>query len=528
MYRRTDQIKQLETIQEFDILVIGGGASGLGIAVDAASRGFKVALFEAHDFAKGTSSRSTKLVHGGVRYLAQGNIKLVKDALKERGLIEKNVNHLFKRQTFLIPNYAHWDKYYYGIGLKVYDWLSSNLSIGKSRIVSEEEASEHIKELKVEGLAGGVTYLDGQFDDARLALNLAQTAVEQGAIVLNHFKVIDFIKNEDKQIKGVHAIDTETNETITVKSKVVINATGVFSNKMMKLAGRKKRSLKVVPSQGIHLVFDRSFLKGDTALMVPKTSDGRVLFAIPWHNKVLVGTTDTPIKKPKIEPQALQEEIDFILATMAEYFPKAPTRKDVLSVFAGLRPLVAPEGDKSNTKEISRSHQILHSESGLLTIVGGKWTTYREMSEDVVNEAIKVHQLSRIQAKTESLKIHGSIPEEYKGSIPEDLWYYGIDAVALQTFIQSNSDYQTLLHPKYTFQVGQVIWAVRHEMARTVEDFLARRIRLLFIDAKAAIECSEKVADILQSELNKSREWRDQQVEDFKNVAEGYLIQYYE
>ncbi|WP_422107160.1 FAD-dependent oxidoreductase [Winogradskyella sp.] len=525
MYNRAHQKKQLKSIQKFDIVVIGGGASGLGIAVDAASRGFKVALFEAYDFAKGTSSRSTKLVHGGVRYLAQGNIKLVKDALKERGLIEKNVNHLFKRQTFLIPNYAHWDKYYYGIGLKVYDWLSSNLSIGKSRIVSTDEASDHIQELKVEGLTGGVTYLDGQFDDARLALNLAQTAIEQGATVLNYFKVTDFVKNEDGQIEGVEVLDTETYETIRVNSKVVVNATGVFSNKILKLAGRKKKSLKVVPSQGIHLVFDRSFLKGNTALMVPKTSDGRVLFAIPWHNKVLVGTTDTPIKKPKFEPRAFKEEIDFILATMAEYFTKAPTRKDVLSVFAGLRPLVAPEGDKSNTKEISRSHQIIHSESGLLTIVGGKWTTYREMSEDVLNEAIKVHQLNEIEAKTETLKIHGSIPEENKNAIPKDLWYYGNDAIELQSFIASNPDYETRLHPNYKFQKGQVYWAIQHEMARTVEDFLARRIRLLFIDAKAAIACSEIVADILQAELKTSDDWRDRQVEDFKNLAEGYLIQ---
>ncbi|RNC86707.1 MAG: glycerol-3-phosphate dehydrogenase/oxidase [Winogradskyella sp.] len=528
MFNREYQLEQLKTINLYDIVIIGGGASGLGVAVDAASRGFKVALFEAFDFAKGTSSRSTKLVHGGVRYLAQGNIKLVKDALKERGLIEKNVNHLFKRQTFLIPNYAYWDKYFYGVGLKVYDWLSQNLSIGKSKIVSAEEASEHIKELKTDGLTGGVTYLDGQFDDARLALNLAQTATEQGAVILNHFQVVDFIKNNNGQIEGVKVLDTETNDNLTVKAKVVVNATGVFSNKILKLAGRKKRSLKVVPSQGIHLVFDRSFLKGDTALMVPKTSDGRVLFAIPWHNKVLVGTTDTPVNKPKFEPLALKEEIDFILSTMAEYFPKAPTKDDVLSVFAGLRPLVAPEGDKSNTKEISRSHEIIHSDSGLLTIVGGKWTTYREMSEDVVNKAITVHQLDNVEVKTETLKIHGSIPKALKNSIPKDLWYYGNDAIALESFVNANPEYNTLLHPNYKFVIGQIYWAIKNEMARTVEDVLARRIRLLFIDAKAAVECSELVADILQSELKKSLDWRNQQVEDFKNLAKGYLIQDYD
>ncbi len=528
MFNRQEQIELLKTNNTFDIIVVGGGASGLGIAVDAASRGFKVVLFEAYDFAKGTSSRSTKLVHGGVRYLAQGNIKLVKDALKERGLIEKNVNHLFKRQTFLIPNYAYWDKYYYGIGLKVYDWLSSNLSIGKSEIVSADEASGHIKELKTEGLTGGVTYLDGQFDDARLALNLAQTAVEQGAIVLNYFKVTDFIKNEDDYIEGVTVLNTEAKESIAVKSKVVVNATGVFSNKILKLAGRKKKSLKIVPSQGVHLVFDRSFLRGDTALMVPETSDGRVLFAIPWHNKVLVGTTDTPVKNPKFEPRALKEEIDFILATMAEYFPKAPTSEDVLSVFAGLRPLVAPEGDKSNTKEISRSHQIIHSESGLLTIVGGKWTTYREMSEDVVDEVIKVHRLTESEAKTETLKIHGSIPKENQGLINKNLWYYGNDAIMLQSFMESKKEYDTLLHPNYEFRRGQVYWAVRKEMARTVEDVLARRMRLLFLDARAAIASSEEVANIMQVELNKSTAWKNQQLKEFKSLAQGYLIQNYD
>mgnify|MGYP000565888111 CR=1 FL=1 len=371
MFNRKEQIKQLKTTSKFDIVVIGGGASGLGIAVDAASRGFKVALFEAHDFAKGTSSRSTKLVHGGVRYLAQGNIKLVIEALRERGLLEKNANHLFKRQTFLIPSYKWWFKYYYGFGLTIYDWLSARLSFGGSRIISAKKASQKIKNLIPKGLNGAVTYLDGQFDDARLALNLAQTAIEQGAVALNHFRVSDILKDHNNKVSGVTVLDTETDEELNIYADVVINATGVFANKILKLAGRKKKSLKIVPSQGIHLVLDRSFLEGETALMVPKTSDGRVLFAIPWHNKAVLGTTDTPIEKPSYEPKPLKEEIDFILETASQYFTKAPTRNDIKSVFAGLRPLVAPEGDKSNTKEISRGHKIIHSESGLITIVGG-------------------------------------------------------------------------------------------------------------------------------------------------------------
>ncbi|BAO76122.1 glycerol-3-phosphate dehydrogenase/oxidase [Winogradskyella sp. PG-2] len=524
MFNRKAQLEKLKATAQFDIIVIGGGASGLGIAVDASSRGFKVALFESHDFAKGTSSRSTKLVHGGVRYLAQGNIKLVTEALRERGLLQKNANHLFKRQAFLIPSYTQLNKYFYGIGLIVYDLLSLRKSIGGSRIISAKKAISRIVNLKKHKLKGGVTYFDGQFDDARLALNLAQTACESGAIILNHFKVTDMLKDDEGNLTGIAVTNTETDEIIKVKSKVVINATGVFSNKILKLAGRKKKSLKIVPSQGIHLVLNKSFLDGETALMVPKTSDGRVLFAIPWHNKVVVGTTDTPIKKPSYEPKPLQEEIDFILENASEYLIKKPNRKDVLSVFSGLRPLVAPEGDKSNTKEISRGHKIIHSESGLLTIVGGKWTTYREMSEDVVNEAIITHNLPNVKSKTRVLPIHGNLNGTDRKDLDKNLWFYGSDATALEQLINSEDSYREQIHPNYQFNTGQVIWAARYEMARTVEDVLARRIRLLFLDAQAAMECAETVAGILQKELGKSDSWKLNQIEEFKNLAQGYLI----
>ncbi|WP_299129714.1 glycerol-3-phosphate dehydrogenase/oxidase [uncultured Winogradskyella sp.] len=524
MFNRDFQLKQLKSTTHLDMVVIGGGASGLGIAVDAASRGFKVALFEAHDFAKGTSSRSTKLVHGGVRYLAQGNIKLVTEALKERGLLEKNARHLFKRQEFLIPSYQWWHKYYYGLGLTVYDLLSKGLSIGTSNVVSAKTAKDKIENLKPKGLFGGVTYYDGQFDDARLALNLAQTAVNLGAIVVNHCKVINMLLDENSKINGVEVKDTETVEILKVKSTVVVNATGVFSNKIMKLAGRKKKELKIVPSQGIHLVLDKAFLKGSTALMVPKTSDGRVLFAIPWHNKVVVGTTDTPIKKPSYEPKPLETEIDFILDNASEYLTKKPTRNDVQSVFSGLRPLVAPEGDKSSTKEISRGHKIIQSESGLLSIVGGKWTTYREMSRDLVNEAIDLYGLRKVNTKTKTLSIHGNLSEHEKEKLNKELWYYGSDAVELDQFIKSNDSYNQIIHPKYNFTKGQVIWAVRKEMARTIEDVLARRMRLLFLDALAAVDSAELVANILQKELGKSEDWKKEQIITFNEVASVYLI----
>ncbi|WP_431156593.1 FAD-dependent oxidoreductase [Winogradskyella poriferorum] len=524
MFDRTYQLEKLKSTEQFDIVVVGGGASGLGIAVDAVSRGFSVALFESHDFGKGTSSRSTKLVHGGVRYLAQGNIKLVIEALRERGLLEKNANHLFKRQTFLIPSYNWWFKYYYGFGLTIYDWLSARLSLGGSRIISTSKAIKRITNLKPQGLNGGVTYLDGQFDDARLALNLAQTASSHGAVILNHYKVNDISKDENGHVNGVSVLDTENDEEISVSAKVVINATGVFANKILKMAGRKKRSLKIVPSQGIHLVLDKSFLDGETALMVPKTSDGRVLFAIPWHNKVVVGTTDTPIKKPSYEPKPLEEEIEFILDTAKTYLTKAPKREDVKSVFAGLRPLVAPEGDKSNTKEISRGHKIIHSESGLITIVGGKWTTYREMSEDVVNEAIEAHVLPNIKSKTRTMSIHGNISSAEKAKLNGVHWFYGSDAKSLEALIESDPSLQELLHPNYEFTIGQVVWAVKHEMARTIEDVLARRIRLLFLDAQACLDISEKVADILAIELEQSDQWKQNQIKEFKALASGYLI----
>ncbi len=522
MFTREDQIKKLDQNQEYDFVIIGGGASGLGVAVDAASRGFKVALFEAHDFAKGTSSRSTKLVHGGVRYLAQGNIKLVFEALKERGLLARNAGHLFKSQRFLVPGYTLSNKLFYGLGLKVYDWLSLRKSIGSSKIISANKAIKFIPSLKLKNLKGGVTYFDGQFDDARLALNLAQTAEQHGATVINYMKVIDMEKDADGKLTGVHVLDKETDKTYIIKAKVIINATGVFANKILKLAGRKKKSLKVVPSQGIHLVVDKKFVPSDTALMVPKTTDGRVLFAIPWHNKVVIGTTDTPIKKPTYEPIPEIEEIDFILQNASEYLTQKITKNDIKSIFAGLRPLVAPEGDKSNTKELSRGHKIIHSQSGLLTIVGGKWTTYREMAEDVVNEAIKAMGFRKINSKTESLEIHGNTNN--KDILKSVNWYYGSDAIALEKLINEQPELNVKLHPDYPFTKGHVVWAVKHEMARSVEDVLARRTRLLFLDTEAAISASSTVAHLMKIILKKDDKWADEQERIFEAIAQSYLI----
>lgn len=525
MISREQQITCLNETKEWDFIVIGGGASGLGIAVDAASRGFKTVLFEQVDFAKGTSSKSTKLVHGGVRYLAQGNIDLVKEALEERGILAKNAHHLFKNQTFIIPNYKWWQGYYYALGLKIYDLLSKKLSLGKSVLINSKKTLACLPNLKKENLSSGVIYHDGQFDDSRLAINLAQTAIEQGATVLNYFKVKSILKDKQGKNEGVSVVDVETDNIYHIKSKCIINAAGIFTDKILKKNDPTHKKT-VVPSRGIHLVLDKSFLNSDYAVMIPKTSDGRVLFIIPWNEKVLVGTTDTPIQKKTLDPVASKAEINFILKNVKLYLNRVPKKEDILSVFAGLRPLAAPKEDDTKTKEVSRSHKIIVSESGLITIVGGKWTTYRKMAEDVVNKSIQVHNYHPVKSKTKDLKIHGN-NFNTSNSKEDYLSTYGSDAKAIKKLEESNILYSQKIHVNFNFTVVQVIWAVRYEMARSVEDVLARRIRLLFLDAKTAIEASPFVAKIMANEFNRNEAWIEEQIEKFKKVAESYVIDHY-
>jgi glycerol-3-phosphate dehydrogenase len=519
---RTEQLNKLKEEQVWDVIIIGGGANGLGTAVDSASRGFKTLLLEAVDFAKGTSSRSTKLIHGGVRYLEQGNLTLVIEALKERGLMMKNAKHLTKNESFIIPNYNWWGGIFYTLGLKFYDHLAGELSLGSSKYLSKEKTIEQLPSIEQKGLRSGVLYHDGQFDDSRLAINLAQTAVEKGACVLNHFKVTQLLKDNKDQIIGVVATDQETLFQYTLKGKAVINATGVFTNAIMKMNDTVYKKY-IVPSQGIHLVFDKSFLPGDHALMIPKTSDGRVLFAVPWHDKIVVGTTDTLVKKSDLEPIALEEEIEFVLETGQRYLTKKPTRADVLSVFAGLRPLSAPEEKGQKTKEVSRSHKIIVSETGLITITGGKWTTYRKIAEDIIDKTIEVHKLPKRKCKTKNLLIHGNKKNNLT-DFENHLSVYGSDADAILQLQKSEPKLKEKLHSNYDYTLAEVVWAIRYEMATTVEDVLARRVRLLFLDARASIECSNKVAQLLADELGHDESWIQNQLEDFKNVANGFLL----
>jgi len=523
----TERSKLIEGMSDlekvWDMVVVGGGATGLGIALDAASRGYQVLLLEQSDFAKGTSSRSTKLVHGGVRYLAQGNIPLVREALYERGLLLKNAAHLVKKESFIIPNYDWWGGAFYTIGLTIYDILAGKLGFGKTIHINKKEVINRLPNIQKKGLYGGVVYYDGQFDDSRLAINLAQTCLEHGAIVLNYFKVINLTKNEQNKIEGLVGYDVETNKSYQIKGKIIINATGVFVDDLIQMDKPGEAPL-VMPSQGVHIVLDNSFMPGEDALMIPKTEDGRVLFAVPWHDKLVIGTTDTPLNEHCLEPVALQEEIDFILRTTSQYLTKAPNRKDVLSVFAGLRPLAATQNGSSKSKEISRSHKIIISESGLITITGGKWTTYRRMAEDTVDKAITVGNLEGKPVKTKNLPIHGS---EKNIDWKNHLYVYGTDRSALLELVNENKEWGNKLHPLANYVQAEVIWAVRHEMARTVEDVLARRVRVLFLDARQAIDMAPIVASLIADQLRKDKKWENDQVQSFNALAKSYLLEPY-
>ena len=503
----------------WDFVIIGGGATGLGCAIDAASRGYRTLLLEQSDFAKGTSSRSTKLVHGGVRYLQQGNIALVLEALKERGLLLQNAPHLVRDLPFVVPNYVWWEGPFYGIGMKMYDLLAGRSGFGRSKHLSKEETLERLPTIEPEGLDGGVVYYDGQFDDARLAINMAQTAAEQGAVLVNYCEVVGLIKSGD-EVAGVHARDVESGEAFEIPARVVINATGVWTDLVRHMDDAQARPM-VSPSQGVHIVLDKAFLPGDAAIMVPKTDDGRVLFAIPWHDVVVIGTTDTPVDHAELEPRPFEDELAFLLEHAARYLTQDPTPADVLSTFAGLRPLVGSPDEEGGTAAISRDHTLHIAPSGLVTIAGGKWTTYRKMAEDTIDQAATLAGLDDRTCVTKDLRIHGY---HQHAEVFGDLRAYGSDAPRLQSLMREEPRLAERLHPTQPTVAAQVVWAARHEMARTVEDVLSRRTRTLLLDARASIEMAPVVAALMAAELGRDEAWQREQVEAYTALAHGYLI----
>lgn len=503
----------------YDIIIIGGGATGLGAAVDAATRGYSTLLLEQHDFAKGTSSRSTKLVHGGVRYLQQGNVSLVLEALRERGLLIQNAPHLVRNQSFIVPNYDWWEGPFYGVGMKVYDMLAGKLGLGPSKKLSLKNTIERLPTLEQDGLRGGVIYYDGQFDDSRLAINLVQTAADHDATLVNYCRVAGLLKS-NTMVDGVRVVDELSGEEFEINGRVVVNATGVFTDNVLKMDNPDAKNI-ISPSQGIHLVIDKEFSPGESAIMVPHTDDGRVLFAVPWNGKVVVGTTDTPVDTPDLEPKAMENEIEFILKHASQYLTGNPTRKDVRSVFAGLRPLVKA-GDEKNTSSLSRDHTLMISDSGLVTITGGKWTTYRKMAQDTIDQAATVAGLNMKECVTENLRIHGWLKNV---DMNDHLHTYGSDKIEVNKIINENPELDKPLHKRLPYLKAEVVWAVRSEMAMTVEDVLSRRTRALLLDAKASVEMAPEVARLMAKEMNKDTAWQKRQVAEYNAIAQNYILE---
>jgi glycerol-3-phosphate dehydrogenase len=517
---RKENLNQLTNQNKiWDIAVIGGGSSGLGVALDAVSRGLSVALFEKADFAKGTSSRSTKLLHGGVRYLAQGDVFLVLEALRERGRLLNNAPHLTRNQAFIIPVYTLWDRVQFSAGLKMYDYMAGSLSLGPSQYISKAETLRRMPGIKSKGLFGGIVYHDGQFDDARLALSIAQTADHAGACILNYAKVTSLQKDSAGKLNGLVVQDLLSKNKYGVKARMVVNASGVFADKILQM-DNPQAPKTIQPSQGIHLVLERDFLGGDDALMIPKTRDGRVLFAVPWHGKLVVGTTDTLREKAKLEPEALQKEIDFVLETAAGYLSRKPTREDVKAVYAGLRPLARPKEGSTKTKEISRSHKVIVSDSGLVSLTGGKWTTFRKMGEDTVEYFPQITGMALAPSTSKDILLHG-----FTKAVPEGHWgIYGSNAALIQDLARIDSNLLEKIHPDFPNIMAEVVWAIRHEMALKIEDVLSRRIRMLILDAQAALDSAEKVAHLMASELGEDSTWIEKELADFKVTGEKYLI----
>ena len=496
--RRQDLMDSLAAPRHYDIAIIGGGATGLGVALDAAARGFSVVLVESHDFAKGTSSRATKLVHGGVRYLAQGNISLVREALLERTTLLANAPHLAQPLPFVMPSYKFWEAPFYGIGLKMYDALAGKAGLGATEFLNRRETLAYLPTVQPRDLKGGVKYWDGQFDDARLALALARTAASQGALLVNYCEATGLI-HEGGKLAGLHARDQETGRTFEIRASCVVNAAGVWVDQLRLLDGQaigRDTKPMVAPSQGVHIVVDRSFLPTDHALLVPKTADGRVLFAVPWLGKTILGTTDTPRHDLAREPLPFREEVDFILRESARYLSRAPGPADIKSIWVGLRPLVKPpDDDAGSTQALSREHTVLVSKSGLVTVTGGKWTTYRAMAEDVLDKCFGAALLpARAGSTTAHLKLVGAHNSGRKISEAPGPHLYGSEAASLDSLPGAGRELGGGLTE------AMVRFAARHEYARTVEDVLARRSRLLFLDAALARTLAPEVATLLLQE----------------------------
>ncbi len=532
--KREEILPGLRTHDPFDMVVIGGGATGCGVALDAASRGLKVALMEKNDFSEGTSSRSTKLLHGGVRYLEmavkhldKGQYHLVRDALKERGILLRLAPHLCHRLPLVTPLYRWMEVPYILAGLKLYDLLAGSAGIGNSRLLGRSRALERFPMLHAEGLKAGVLYYDGQFDDARMSVCIALTAAQHGAVIANHVCVTDLIKEKGK-VAGVQVNDSVSGESWEVRARIVINATGPFTDNLRLMDDPASRPMLKV-SSGIHILLDKRFAPPDTGLLIPKTEDGRVLFVLPWEGHALVGTTDEPAEIEE-HPRPSAEDISYLLRHVGRYFDLQVSELDIKAAWSGLRPLIF-DPKASDTAKLTRDHLIEQSPSGLITIAGGKWTTYRKMALDVVNHAVKQFSLKTIsRCRTDRIYLMGGADYDPQGSAvlakkygldTQVAWHlnraYGDRAAEVARIAASG--YGALLAKGHPYLEAEVLYVLRHECAEHAIDVLARRTSLALLDSAAAGRASGRVIDLMAGEMG----WDSERVRKERRMVDERL-----
>ncbi len=540
---RSTNIERLKN-ESFDLCIIGGGASGTGCALDATIRGLSVALIEKEDFASETSSKSTKLIHGGVRYLEQAfknldfaQLRQVRHGLEERHFVLANAPHLARPLGLITPVFSWWEGLYFSIGLKIYDLFASGKDVlPKSRWISKTEALQRMPGLSSR-IHSAVLYYDGQLDDARYCLALAHSADDAGACINNYVEVIDFQKDSTKKITSVQVRDQLSDEVFQVRSKIFINCTGAGADTIRKMANSDLTS-RIMPSKGVHAVLPTSILHSKDAMLIPKTKDGRVVFAVPFEGSMLLGTTDEPYTHPEQEPTLEAREIDFLLETFQPFIAEPLDRNEVLAGFGGLRPLLSPatRHDKQHsTKTLLRDHEVERDPvSGLLSLLGGKWTTYRLMAKDMIDTVCRLLDIQE-HCKTATYLLVGS--HGFRADLaPEIQETYGLEMDIITHLLQKYGDRAVVVaqlatdHPEWSRRIldhlpflrAEVIYSVRHEMACTLRDFLARRIRLEITDWQQTFEAIPIVADLMASELGWSAPEKQQQIDTYTALLEYF------
>ena len=504
--------------QNYDVIIIGGGATGLGVAIESVSRGYKTILFEQEDFGKSTSSKSTKLVHGGIRYLANLDFKLVKEGLEERYFFINNSRHLSKVQPYLIPFYSYKNKIKFTIGTFLYDLLASRYNIGKSKSINANDVIKLAPFLKTKNLIGGLIYYDGQFDDSRMLISMLRTFENLDGVAHNYHQVIAINKNNNNVVTGVTILDKINNKIYEVKSKVVINATGVFTDDLINMSEDKLENNNLVVSQGSHILCKNDNLKSEYAVVIPETKDDRILFILPWHDCALIGTTDVKVSKPVLDPIASKLEVKFIMDSVKKFSKHEIKQEDIKSSFAGLRPLVK-KNSNTNSSTLSRAHKIIFSSNKLISVVGGKWTIYRRMGEDTINFAIQQGMLPKSNSITKYLKLFGWTEE----SIEYPLSVYGKDYYKILDIQKELNNYE-LLHKDLPYYYAEVIYQIKYEMVKTVEDVLSRRTRAVILNPIAAVEVAPIVANLIAKYYNYDDNWISDQLNKFNSFAKNYIV----